>query len=236
MKQLLTKFALAFFWVNSLAFASLISVLGVDTNRGATFWLNADGVDQQDYAGVIRVNINGGAAIDAYCIDLFVGVSVNDTYNVNLNAAQDANRRRIAWLVQTQAPIINALANGTEKQQRSAALQLTIWDIIHDSGDGFAAGRVRWDTTGSTNTPTNIRNYSESYRTLSIGQSVDNFGLIATHVQGTWVKQTMFLAYTQASLQAMGIIQDTPEPATLVLSASAFLLLGLFRRRRPMAR
>lgn len=218
----------------SLASASIISVAGIDTNRGANIWLNADGVDARDYAGVIRVSIDSGSQLDAYCIDLFVGVSVGDTYPVYLSSPESAQRQRIAWLVQTQTPIINALPNGTEKQLRGAALQLTIWDIVHDNGDGFAAGRVRWDTSGTNNTNASVRTYSEDYRTMSIGQGVNNFGLIAMHTSGPDTKQMMFLAYSQAALGAMGITQDTPEPASFLLSGAALILLGGLRPKNRL--
>ena len=195
----------------------MIRILSVDTNRGQNTWTNQNGTDTQSFLGVIRVSLDGAGAKDAFCIDAFVSVSINDNYAVNLNDPSSAQRQRVAWLLNNQLPTLNALPNGTDKRQRFAALQLTIWDIVHDNGDGFNAGLIRWDTAGTNNTPTNVRTYSDLFRTISAGQSLANFGWIATHVDGPQVKQTLFVV-------------PNPEPATALLLVPALILL---RFRRP---
>jgi hypothetical protein len=217
-KQVLTKCALALLLGNFAASAAIIRILSVDTNRGQNTWTNQNGTDTNSFLGVIRVSLDGAGPLDAFCIDAFVSVSVNDNYAVNLTDPSSAQRQRVAWLLNSQLPTLNALPNGTDKRQRFAALQLTIWDIVHDNGDGFGAGLIRWDTSGTNNTPTNVRTYSDLYRTLSSGQSLANFGWIATHVNGPTVKQTLFVV-------------PNPEPATALLLLPALVLLRLRSRR-----
>lgn len=83
-------------------------------------------------------------------MNLFQGITLYRDYPAVslLPDAYDSDGGAAAWLMQTFLPVVNA-AMGSTRQIDGAALQLAIWDTIHDGGDGFAIGRVR--STGNTN-------------------------------------------------------------------------------------
>lgn len=165
-------------------------------------------------AGLLNIRIDG-THYSAYCFDLFTSIAINDTFPVN-GAHPTANtvQARAAWA------IANYLGSTTQAFQ-SAALQLAVWDILHDNGDGLAAGagRIQVSTVSGRVTPSNIATLAGQIIQASVGKSYTG-GNIYTHISGPSVKQMLY-------------VSDVPEPATIFLSGTALAALIAWRKRGP---
>ena len=116
-------------------------------------------------------------------------------------------------------PQINAAPVGTQQRNLAAALQMAIWDIIQDGGDGFTAGRIRRSTSASRPTDSIILSLANSFITQSNGQSYTN-ALVLSNVNVN--------AYTQRLIVDQGV----PEPSTWALALTGLLWAGIRRAKR----
>jgi hypothetical protein len=145
-----------------LAAANSIIVQSVDTPLGEqqTLWIDENGTNTQLYwAGGINVSVDGTTRV-MWCVQLFVDINLNTTYNTVVDWANTPQLQRIGWLVQNVAGFITTQAQG-------AALQLAIWDISEDNADGFTAGKVRQSTSNTTPTDPVVLALAKSYETQS---------------------------------------------------------------------
>lgn len=95
--------------------------------------------DANGYAGAVNITVSdtvdGTVDTIAFCVDLFTSSGLS-TYNTTLQSPSTVtNGGRVAWLLQS-LPSVDTATEGS-------GLQLAIWDIVHDNGDGLAAGVVR---------------------------------------------------------------------------------------------
>ena len=84
------------------------------------------------------------------------------TYNTALDFADTPNLKRVAWLLNNYYPT-NAVTG--------AGLQLAIWDIMSDNGDGFTSGLVRKSTSNGSPTNATVLADAIQYEALSVGKS-----------------------------------------------------------------
>jgi hypothetical protein len=203
---------------------SILVVTGVDSPLGyqQQIWLNEDGVNSQQYwIGGINITVDGVARV-AWCIDLFTDISFN-TYNTTPSWADTATLRREAWLVQNVVPTT---------QLQGAALQLALWDIAHDGGNGFApgAGRITQSTDAAHLTQANLLNLANTYLAQSLGMSY-SYEVIYhnTDVNGVPV-QTLISRFVNDG----GPLSQVPEPAdaALVIGGLAMIAVGANRHAR----
>jgi hypothetical protein len=111
---------------------SLIANFGV----GETLNLKINGVDSHTWAGSIKIDVDGVKSL-ALCVDLFSNMNVNQTYGTHLGSEGPIlNGRRVAWLMENEMPTLNGAA-------QFAGLQLAVWDLVHDNGNGFSTGRIQ---------------------------------------------------------------------------------------------
>ena len=116
--------------------ATLIEVLGIDTTRGGFLTILEDGLDTQVYAGVIEARYDGTDITPVFCVDLFTNISI-DTYESDpILPRFNLNEDRVAWLFKNMIHLVQDPTAGM-------AIQVAIWDIIHDNGDGANAGRIQ---------------------------------------------------------------------------------------------
>jgi hypothetical protein len=219
---------LAAFSLCGTASAATATVTVLSTSLGQNIYFLKDGAVSQSFAGGIVINVNG-AQTSTLCADAFTNIALNDNFQVNLLQAQalDANDPvrglRAAHLFMTQYGRITSVVNSNNSltlNQAMAALQLAIWDIVHDGGNGLSAGRIRSSSVSGQTTGSAIRNAAAQYISFSLNyQSGPVNAQIFQHVNGPLAKQQLIGA---------------PEPGSVFLAAAGLGAL-LWRKRRQMA-
>ena len=230
-----------------LASATTIEATGVDWARGQSIWIQEDGVDKSAYfAGVILITVTDGGqqySRDSLCVDLFTDININTVYDTTIlhpYQVPGKNLPRVSWLVDnamlpTQEPTyVSALSSGywVTTAAQGAGIQLAIWDIVHDGGDGFSAGRVQAVTNPSNPTDSNVLSWANTYEALSAGNS-SAFAFIYNNVNmGNGVPAQMLAGPRFAD----GGPVPNPEPATFLMAGAALIGLSRFARRRRAER
>jgi len=174
----------------ALADTYTIDAYNVDWSRGEDIYINEYGNPTHTYfTGVIFISLidtdsNQQWNRDTLCVDLFTdiyigttcGTTVLDPYEVSSN-----NLTRVSWLVDNALlptqnnsylsvlPSSDWVTNSAE----GAGIQLAIWDIVHDNGDGFSAGRVQASGNSANPTPADVLAWANTYETSSLNQSSD---------------------------------------------------------------
>ena len=172
-----------------------------------------------------------------FCVDLYHDVSPGITYTCTACAVSgptlssfSTNVEQAAWLYVNELPVFNA-APTSEQSVYGAALQLAIWDVIHDGGDGLSAGTVQQQTSPAPD-PNSAAVYAlaSTWIADSVGQSSTD-ATILMNVNGPTASQT-FITSSGGMVAAL----STPEPVTMGLVGAALLLVGLVRKRvrRPL--
>ena len=235
----------------TLASAATITATGVDWNRGAGLWISEDGSPQDAYfAGVVLINLNENGQQynrDTMCVDLFTDIYLGVTYDTDLVNPGDVpgrNLNRVAWLLAnallpTQGPVYSSLLPSSDwvtNSAQGAGLQLAIWDITTDGGDGFSAGRVQASTTAGELTDPATLAWAETYEKLSVGKTDnDAFVYINSGIgSGTPAQMLEGPIFRDGGPSPVPDPQ-TPEPATCVLAGVALVGIGLSRRRGQRA-
>lgn len=167
------------------------------------------------FAGEMNLSLAGApaeypASFIGFCVDLRHSVSTNDSYPVDLVPLPDAglpNSGRIAWLYEAGLPTV--VDNAT-----AAGLQLAIWDVLTDNGDGLQSGGFRSDITGGVAAATS------AYLAASANQSGN----------ATWLRSPTHPDGRRQDF--VGPKPVIPEPATASLLALGALPMVSFLRRR----
>jgi hypothetical protein len=204
------------------AVANTIIVSGTDSALGENVYIYENGTNKQVWAGGIDIKVDGYTRL-AFCIELFVNISIS-TYNTTLDFSDtSANIQRVAWLLQNQYPTSAAAGAG---------FQLAVWDIMTDNGDGFSAGLVRKASSGTATNATVLAD-AIGYETASSGKksSVEFVVYHNSTTKGVAVQTLMGPWPTDG-----GPFPETPEPAAIVMIFSGLVLIGLGRLRRTHRR
>ncbi len=167
-----------------------IDATGVDWNRGENIWINEDGNPVQTYfTGVIYITLTDTTSNqqwnrDTLCVDLFTDIYIGQTYDTTVlhpNAISGRNLTRVSWLVDnallpTQySPYSSVLPSSdwVTSAAQGAGIQLAIWDIVENNGDGFSAGSVQASGDPDNPTPPDVLYWANTYETLSLNQYSD---------------------------------------------------------------
>jgi hypothetical protein len=210
--------------------STTVTVTGVDMSRGQNIYFLEDGTAVQGYAGAIVVNANN-ASTSVLCVDLFTNINLNDVFQVNflnpqyLDPTNTAAGLRAAYLFVTQFGTISSYLSSQNPSitlaQATAALQLAIWDIVHDGGDGFSAGRIRSSSVPGQSTDAAVLAAAIQYVQFSLNyQDGPTNATLWRHVDGPQVKQQLIGFYQP------GTENGIPEPGTSFLIACGLGLLG----------
>jgi hypothetical protein len=170
---------------NAFADGNTIVATGVDWSRGESICIRENGNDVQQYfAGVVFISLYDQAGDqwkrDTLCVDLFTDIYIGTTYGTTVLDPYGVSGKdlpRVSWLVD------NALTNSylsvlpstdwVTNSAQGAGIQLAIWDIVHDNGDGFSAGSVQASGAVNNPTPPDVLAWANTYETLSLNQSSD---------------------------------------------------------------
>lgn len=197
--------------VVSMSSASTLLVSGFVTNKFRFVLTSFDGSVPMTntQAGALGATLDGTQNFEAYCVDALHAPQIGTPYTTTITQLPNAglpNSGRIAFLYQQFASTVNS-------QDTGAGLQLAIWDVLMDNGDGLGAGFFRASTVASTVTQTN------TYLTASVGQTGS----------ASWYKGPSGPNQPQDLVGA----NPVPEPATLATLGIA--AAALIRRRRKSA-
>ncbi len=237
-----------------------LQVTAVDNTQGGGIWMNEDGVSTDVYfAGVIDLALTyGGHTYDreSLCVDLFTNINVGGTYytDVTIPAAvphtdPEKDLGAVSWLIdETMLPVLYPgqytsslpsqywLSSSTTSVgtgvQRGEALQLAVWDMTVDGGDGMASGRVQKSTTANQLTDPVVLSLITYYENAALGQFTNNAFVYINWSGNANESKGTPAQMLEGPLYTTGPIGTGPEPATFVLVGSALVGIGWIGRRR----
>jgi hypothetical protein len=221
--------------------AATIVVNDVDRGRGESIWIVEDGQKVDAYfAGVILISLNSAGKTvdrDTLCVDLFTDIYITQTYGTTVLHPYEVsgkNLERVSWLVDnallpTESSYASALPQDhwVTSPALGAGIQLAIWDIVHDNGDGLTSGRVQAAFgQGSDVTDPAVVAAAEYYEAMSLGQSSTLAYIYDNVILGNGVEAQMLAG---PRFDDGGPVPN-PEPATMILVGAALVFLGGFTR------
>jgi len=229
-----------------VAAADTIEATGVNTSLGEyNVWINENGTDVNTYfAGVIDIqltNADGTVDRDTLCVDLFTDIYLGETYGTTIfqpsqlsPASTVAALQRIAWLENNVLlPATNPgdpsslpTVDWASTPAQGAGLQLAIWDIEVDGGDGFSSGEVQAGVSNPTD-PT-VLAWAETYEAVSLGQLSD----LAFVYENVDLSSGSPAQTLEGPEFLDGGPQPVPESSTFVLAGIALLALRQTSRRK----
>lgn len=186
--------------------ATTLTFHNVISGKFQNLQVNLGGTNSNVAAGAMSVSIDGGAKFTAFCVDLLHWNSNGSSYAINVKPMSDSgpNGNRAAWL-------FNNYAAGVNTTQKGAALQLALWDVSHDGGDGLSNGWFKSSVSGSLLTEAN------NLISASVGQSGSAYWLEA-------------VSHGNDGKRNQNLMAAVPEPSSI-----AALLIGgaaILRRRK----
>lgn len=181
--------------------AGSIQVTGTGYGRPEVQMVIANGLAQGVYATEILVTRDGSSFL-AYCVDLFTTIGF-DTYQSSTGSPDGyVNGGRAAWLLVNYGGLVRS-------NESAAALQLALWDVVHDGGDGLGAGVIRLGTS-----ETILGTEADSLVASSLGRSSMNAAILYNFDYGTGEQRQTLISYALAPPPTP---METPEPATMLL-------------------
>jgi hypothetical protein len=198
--------------------AATITLTGVDNSRGMNLNYAVNGSNTVSYAGAIQITVTGvpaGTVNDlAFCVDLFTSIGLGSYASTLQSPSAVANGERVAWLLQ------NVLGD-VDTAREGAGLQLAIWDIVHDNGDGLAAGAIRQHSAPKA-ADLAAYGFAATYLALSAGQS---------STAGTVYQNVSFQGVPAQTLMGAETVVPNPEPGTWAMLGLGAGLIGVARVR-----
>ncbi len=232
-----------------IAAADSIVVTGVNGNLGEYgVWIEEYGQDVDTYfAGVINIQLTDTAGVfnrDTMCVQLFTDIYIGETYGTTVvTPNQDGGGAldQASWLLdnalmpaQDGTPSVLPSVDWVTTAAQGAGLQLAIWDLVEDGGDGFSKGSVQ-ASTGANGPATDATTLYWA-----------NLYEAAVEASSSYVSNDAFVYENSSNgvqaqtLEGPEYLYDggpqppatTPEAPTLVLAGMALTVLGLAGRHK----
>ena len=235
------------FFAGLAAADTFLMPTAVDWNRGESIWINQDGSDQYAYfAGVVAIELSQNGQQynrDTLCVDLFTDINLGVNYGTEVlrpDQVPGKNLQRVSWLIDnallpTQGPSYPSVLSSSDwvtTAAQGAGIQLAVWDITHDGGDGFYSGRVQASTASGQLTDPTALAWAETYEALSVGHQSDQAFVyqnwdLTTMAPAQMLEGPMFLDHGPS---------PAPESATYLLTGISLIVLAsrTHRRARPV--
>jgi hypothetical protein len=236
-----------------IAAADTIVATGVNTSAGEYHvWLNENGTDQDTYfAGVINITLtdSDGSQFnrDTMCVQLFTDIYLGQVYGTTVEipvGMGGGSLDQASWLLDNAlmpgqnggaTPSSLPSADWVTTAAQGAGLQLAIWDLVNDGGNGFSAGSIQAATVANgpaadVTDPT-VLSWAVLYENLALipGNVSDDAFVYVNVDQGNGNPAQMLEGPEFTSDDGP---QPTPEASTLVLAGTALAALGLVGRRK----
>jgi hypothetical protein len=170
-------------------------------------------------------------------VDLFNDIYIGLPYNTVVMEPDEVpghNLNWASWLIDNAVlPAQSNFASALPQQDwvttpaQGAGIQLAIWDIVHDDGDGFFAGRVQ----ASSQTDPTVLYWANLYETISRGES-SNLAFVYVNSDPNSGAPAQMLA---GPMFHDGGPLPNPEPSAIVLVGTALIALSMTVRRKNRA-
>lgn len=236
------------------ASATIVQVLGQNYNLGGDSKWKEDSnggtvnvVETSGFAGAYNIKIDGGATVQGFCIDLFLGLAVPGTYNQQnivmptSNTLSDMTRvSRAAWIFSDVFPNIAALAtaNSTTRQTIAVALQFAMWEVMVDSSFSLSGGYFQKATSNIPSQAATNVDYTKATNLATTWGTSTYAGTVNTAVANRSIilVDTGYTGAVGSAPQRLISYRGdvVPEPGTMALFGSALAALGLAARRRKI--
>jgi hypothetical protein len=170
------------------------------------------------YAGPFVATLDGGAKFDAYCVDLYHDLSSTQTVSLQpIAGLTGGHGAAVGYLYDTFASKVTNSAQG-------AGLQLAIWDVEYDGGDGFSTGLFRVGKGTTSQALAAANQYLAALKAASDPSGAATWFVCTNHGADGTINQ---------DLVGNPPLRAVPEPASLILlGAGGFGLLARSRLRR----
>lgn len=211
--------------IAAIALLSLSFLAGATSAQASTMTYNGGGygsvVDlkvnsdaERVFAGQLLITLDMKNAV-AFCVDLFSPLSQGSYSTVQGSPLTFANGGRAAWILENYAQNITT-------NSAAAAVQLALWEVVHDNGTGLSSGIIRAASTVSTS----LKMEANNIVAASVGQS-SNHATILYNTFPSGAKAQTLIVYTPNA-------SEVPEPSSVaMLSIGAVGIgLGVYRKRK----
>lgn len=191
--------------------AGIITINGV--GLGGDVPLIANGTPENGFAGQIFTNLNGSNII-AYCVDLFHGIGYTSYNNTTGAPSGYSNGGRAAWILENYGGNVGG-------NDQATALQLALWDVVHDGGDGLSTGTVILGGGASVT----LRNAAQDIILASYGHSSSRATILYNNDLSSGARMQTLITYDASS--------PTPEPSTYgMMGVGLAVIVANWKRKR----
>lgn len=207
--MLFRTFAIAAIAALSCA-ASTLTYTG--TGLGNAVSVLANGNSKNVFAGQLNFTVDGQSLV-GFCIDLYTILN-RQTYNTTTGEPEGyTNGGRAAWIVENYAGQVTTA-------MQAAALQLALWDVVHDGGNGLTNGSLVLNAS-----PGNALSAAANAIVLaSAGQSSNRATVFYNNTITAGIRAQTLITAASAS--------EVPEPSTVAMLGFGAALLAVARVRR----
>lgn len=182
---------------------------------GSAVTVSANGQNATVFAGQLNVTLDGNSMI-AFCVDFFAPLRRQTYDNVTGPVSNYNNGGRAAWILETYARSLTS-------NEQAAAVQLALWDVVHDQGNGLGAGSFAL-VANAANT---LRMAADAIVQASANHTSSNATILYNTSPATGAKaQTLIVTHGEPC-------SDVPEPSTYAMLGLGAGLIGVaaFRRK-----